>query len=158
MWSLNRRARSAVKLKYDSDLQAFTVSRPLPWGVAYPFDWGFVPSTKAPDGDPLDAMLLWDVASAPGLVVPCRIVTAIKVEQDGSHGRRVRNDRLLVIPIADRRNAHLNDSDDFSERQKRELEAFFHAAVVLENKNLRILGWASVREAEEIAQAAIVHR
>jgi inorganic pyrophosphatase len=147
---------SSVKLKYDPALETFTVSRPLAWGLAYPFDWGFVPGTKAPDGDPLDAMLLWDVSSTPGMVVPCRPIAAVKAEQDGPRGQRVRNDRLLVIPFVDRRNAHLRDTADLSERQRQELEAFFLAAVVLEHKNLRLLGWASSSEAEGIAQSMIV--
>ena len=41
---------SALKLKYEEAWQAMSVSRPLPAGVVYPFDWGFVPSTLAPDG------------------------------------------------------------------------------------------------------------
>ena len=50
-------AGSRVKLKYEPDLGAFTVSRPLVLGVVYPFDWGFVPGTHGPDGDPLACKL-----------------------------------------------------------------------------------------------------
>jgi len=53
---------SALKLKYERAWNAMSISRPLPLGLVYPFDWGFIPSTLAPDGDPLDAMALWDVA------------------------------------------------------------------------------------------------
>lgn len=46
---------SAVKLKYDPELDAMTLSRPLPLGVTFTFEFGFVPSTCAEDGDPLHA-------------------------------------------------------------------------------------------------------
>ena len=63
---------SAVKLKYDPRWNVMAVSRPLILGVTFPFDWGFVPSTKGPDDDPVDALVLWDVSSYPGVVLPCR--------------------------------------------------------------------------------------
>jgi inorganic pyrophosphatase len=44
-------AGARVKLKYAPDLGGFILSRPLVLGVTYPFDWGFVPGTRAPDGD-----------------------------------------------------------------------------------------------------------
>ncbi|HEX7795483.1 MAG TPA: inorganic diphosphatase [Vicinamibacterales bacterium] len=40
---------STLKLKYDAEQQVITLSRPLVVGLTYPYDWGFVPSTKAPD-------------------------------------------------------------------------------------------------------------
>jgi inorganic pyrophosphatase len=49
---------SSVKFKYDLEDDVMTVSRPLPAGLTYPQDWGFVPSTRADDGDPLDAWIL----------------------------------------------------------------------------------------------------
>ena len=50
---------SAIKLKYRPDLEAMSISRPLAAGLVYPCDWGFVPSTIADDGDPVDAALWW---------------------------------------------------------------------------------------------------
>ena len=61
---------SNAKLKFDPELEAMSLSRPLTYGLTYPFDWGFVPGTRASDGDPLDAMLMWDSATYPGVVIP----------------------------------------------------------------------------------------
>jgi inorganic pyrophosphatase len=41
-------AGSRSKLKYLPELGQVALSRPLPLGLHYPFDWGFVPSTRAP--------------------------------------------------------------------------------------------------------------
>src|SRR5688572_6149692 len=97
---------STLKLKYEPQFEAMAVSRPLPLGVTYPFDWGFVPSTRGADGDPLDAMLLWDVPSYPGVVVPCRLVGVLRVEQNRTNHdplERIRNDRVMAVPVAARR-------------------------------------------------------
>src|SRR5207248_990499 len=92
---------SAVKVKLDPRLGAFTISRPLPEGMVYPFDFGFVPGTRAPDGDPLDAVVFWDVASWPGIVVDCRPLGVVELDQAAKDGkRRQRNDRLLVTPTS----------------------------------------------------------
>jgi inorganic pyrophosphatase len=59
---------SRAKLAYDPELEAFTLSKSLLVGLTYPHDWGFVPSTKANDGDPLDIMVVHDCGDLPG---PC---------------------------------------------------------------------------------------
>jgi inorganic pyrophosphatase len=69
------------KFKYDAELDAIVLSRPLPAGLVYPHDWGFIPSTRASDGDPLDAIVLWHGISYPGVVLPCRLIGVLNVEQ-----------------------------------------------------------------------------
>jgi inorganic pyrophosphatase len=63
----------------------------------YPHDWGFVPSTKADDGDPLDIMVIHDAATFPGIVLTCRIIGVLQIEQK-SKGKAERNDRLFAVP------------------------------------------------------------
>jgi inorganic pyrophosphatase len=133
---------STVKLKYEPELRAFTISRLLTRGLRYPFDWGFIPSTRGPDGDPLDAMVYWDVATWPGVVLPCRALGVLQVDQKKQQGKgRERNDRLLVVPVAAVRAENLRSHQDLSLRERRELEHFFLTAVAFAGKDARILGW-----------------
>ena len=65
---------SRAKFAYDPKLETFILSKSLLTGLTYPHDWGFVPSTKADDGDPLDIMVIHDAATFPGIVLTCRII------------------------------------------------------------------------------------
>jgi Inorganic pyrophosphatase len=63
---------STCKLDFDPELRAFTLAKPLMAGLTYPYDWGFIPSTKAEDGDPLDVLVIHDAQTYPGVVLRCR--------------------------------------------------------------------------------------
>lgn len=141
---------SALKLKFDADLKAMSISRPLPLGVCFPFDWGFIPSTEGPDGDPLDAMLLWDVASYPGVVVQCRALGILQVEQNRKNhdpSERIRNDRIIALPVETRREQSIEGVDALPARIRQELEQFAITATALEGKDVRVLGWGDVSAA-----------
>jgi inorganic pyrophosphatase len=141
---------SMLKLKYEPRWETWSVSRPLPLGVVYPFDWGFVPSTQGADGDPLDAMLLWDVPSFPGVVVQCRAIGVLHVEQNRTNhipSERIRNDRIMAIPIEARREHGTTDLAALPARVRQELEQFAVAATALEGKDVRIVGWGDATAA-----------
>jgi inorganic pyrophosphatase len=140
---------SAVKLKYSPDLGAMSISRPLMLGLTYPCDWGFVPSTEGPDSDPIDAAIWWDVTTYPGVVIPCRALAVVRVEQNrAEHSGRIRNDRVLAVPVAARREV------DLPARVRQELEQFFIAATLLEGKDVRILGWDDGEAAVELIRSS----
>src|SRR3569832_455765 len=77
---------SSCKLDFDPELRVFTLAKPLMAGLTYPYDWGFIPSTKAPDGDPLDVLIIHDAQTFPGVVLRCRPVGILELEQK-SKGR-----------------------------------------------------------------------
>jgi inorganic pyrophosphatase len=140
---------SALKLKYEPRWQVMSIARPLPLGVVFPFDWGFVPSTRAADGDPLDAMLLWDVSSYPGVVVECRAIGVLQVAQSrvrDDPSERIRNDRVLAIPREARREIGIIEVAELPERVRQELERFTIAATALEGKDARVIGWGAARD------------
>jgi inorganic pyrophosphatase len=145
---------SIVKVKFDAESSVMMLSRPLPSGFSYPCDWGFVPGTRAEDGDPLDAALVWDCASYPGLLVPSRVIGALRVEQSDPSGRRQRNDRVLAVPAKAARFDQLRTVNDLPGRMRKELEHFFAAVVAFENKQLQLLGWAGPAEAERAIRSA----
>ena len=132
---------STVKLKYEPSLRAMSISRPLSLGLAFPFDWGFIPSTQGADGDPLDAIVLWDVATYPGVVLPCVALALLKVDQRGPDAGRIRNDRLIVRPVAARREAGMPGGSALPTRIRAELEQFLLASTALEDKDAHVLGW-----------------
>ena len=60
---------SRNKLKFDPAKKMFSLSKLLPEGMVFPYDFGFVPATKADDGDPLDVLVLTDEPLFPGCLV-----------------------------------------------------------------------------------------
>jgi inorganic pyrophosphatase len=147
-------ARTALKLRYDAECGAFTISKPLPLGLSYPYDWGFFPSTRADDGDPLDALILGDAPSFPGVILDCRAIGVLRLVQDGTKGKRERNDRIIAVADESNRFADVDDARDLPPTTMRELEAFFLHVATLDEKQLEIEGWAGPKAAERaIAQA-----
>lgn len=84
------------KYAFDPELKAFTLKRLLPAGMSFPLDFGFVPSTKAEDGDPLDIMILHDEPLPMGVVIDVRLIGVVEAEQT-EEGQTKRNDRLLGV-------------------------------------------------------------
>lgn len=131
---------SICKLDFDPKLRVFTLAKPLMAGLAYPYDWGFIPSTEAEDGDPLDVLVIHDAHTYPGVVLRCLPVGILKVEQQ-KKGKKERNDRVFAVPDRSPLETDLKDIRHLPPRAREELEQFFLATNVLEDKDLKFLGW-----------------
>jgi inorganic pyrophosphatase len=114
---------SRAKFAYDPKLETFVLSKSLLTGLTYPHDWGFVPSTKADDGDPLDIMVIHDAATFPGVVLACRVIGILQIEQK-SKVKAARHDRLFAVPRQSHSEQAIRDIRDLSKPIRQELEKF----------------------------------
>ena len=132
-------AGSRNKFAFDPDQSIFALKKVLPAGMTFPYDFGFLPQTIAPDGDPLDVLLLMDQPAFPGIAVRARLIGVIEGEQlDGI--KRIRNDRLLAVAEANHAYANVRKLTDLPKQWIKELEDFFVNYHSLEGKEYRLLG------------------
>src|SRR5258706_14174316 len=139
---------SAVKLKFDPKLKILTVSRSLPLGLTYPYDWGFIPGTKGEDGDPLDALAIHDAATYPGVMLPCRLLGMVDLKQKSGDGWEA-NPRFILMPQWHDRLGELEKFSALPQRLKMEIEQFFLSTDFFTQKNPKIEAWKGPHAAEK---------
>jgi len=142
------------KYKFDPKLRSFTLSRVLPDGMVFPYDFGFVPSTMAEDGDPIDVLLLMDAPAFPGCVVDSRLIGVIEGEQT-EDGKTERNDRLLAVTNNNHAHSDLKNVSDMNPKTLKELCEFFVNYHRLDAIKYKLLGTKGPKEAARLLDRAI---
>lgn len=141
------------KFAFDPKQRVFTLKAVLPAGMAFPYDFGFLPQTLAPDGDPIDVLLLMDEPAFPGCAVPARLIGIIEGEQiDGK--KKIRNDRLLAIADANHTYNYVKKIGDLPNQFLRELQNFFVNYHRLEGKQYKLLGCKGIQAALSLIEQA----
>ncbi|HWG20050.1 MAG TPA: inorganic diphosphatase [Terracidiphilus sp.] len=144
---------SRNKFAFDAEQKVFALKKVLPAGMIFPYDFGFLPQTIAPDGDPLDVLLLMDESAFPGVVVRSRLIGVIEGEQlEGK--KKTRNDRLLAVSEANHLYANIKRTKDLPAHFLKELEEFFVNYHRLEGKEYKLLGCKDVDEAARLIKQA----
>jgi hypothetical protein len=92
---------SRNKYAFDPAERIFSLTKVLPAGMEFPYDFGFIPSTLAEDGDPLDALVLMDEPAFPRCRLTCRPIGVIEGVQEGKKSTE-RNDRVSTGSLASR--------------------------------------------------------
>src|SRR5262245_19888103 len=140
---------SRNKYKYDEKLGLYWLSKVLPLGSAFPYDFGSIPSTLAEDGDPLDVLLLGEEALFPGCLVTVRLVGVIQAEQT-EHGKTFRNDRLMGAIETPVNRPAIQTFEDLRSECLEEIEYFFMAYNHLEGRHFQPLGRHGPAMAEQL--------
>jgi len=145
---------SRNKYKFDPNLRAYKLSRVLPGGMSFPYDFGFIPSTVAADGDPIDVLLLMDTPAFPGCVIDSRLIGVIEGEQTENRETK-RNDRLLAVANHSHAHSNLKDIADMNPKLIKELGEFFvnyhrHAAI-----KFKVLGTRGPKQAARLMEQAV---
>ena len=90
----------------------------------FPYDFGFIPGTKAPDGDPVDVLVLSDEPMFPGCEVECRLIGVIQAKQR-EKGKQNRNDRIVAVAAGSVLYAGINELSDLEPVVLEQIEEFF---------------------------------
>ena len=132
------------KYEVDHVTGRIRLDRMLFTSTRYPADYGFIENTLAPDGDPLDALVLLEEPTFPGCLIRCRAIGMFRMtDENGS------DDKVLCVVATDPRMAHLVDIGDVSDFDRLEIQHFFEVYKELEPGKMVEAGrWVS-REAAE---------
>jgi inorganic pyrophosphatase len=131
---------SRNKFDYDEATGLFKLGGVLPAGAAFPFDFGFVPSTLGGDGDPLDVLVLMDEPAFTGCLVRVRLVGVIVAEQTERDGETTRNDRLISVAAESRLHKGVRTLKGLGPALLDEIEHFFVSYNDFKGKRFKPLG------------------
>ncbi|MCU1310357.1 MAG: Inorganic pyrophosphatase [Candidatus Angelobacter sp.] len=123
--------------------------------MVFPHDFGFVPSTKAEDGDPVDVLILMDEPAFPGCLIPCRLIGVVEGEEI-EDGNNVRNDRLIAVSMHSHTHSELQDIKDLDANFVKELKNFFVQYHQLDHKEYKCLGEKGMRAARSLLDTQVI--
>jgi inorganic pyrophosphatase len=87
---------SRNKFAFDPAKRALVLRKVLPEGMKFPHDFGFIPSTRGEDGDPLDVLIFLDEPTFPGCVVEVRLIGFLEGEKS-EEGRKITDHRFIAV-------------------------------------------------------------
>ena len=116
-------------------------------------NFGFVPSTRGEDGDPLDVLLFADEPAFPGCVVPARLIGVLEAEQ--TEGKKtVRNDRLVAVIETPYNPAEYHSLNEVSRQRLDEIEHFFVSYNQMEGREFKPLARWGANRARAVLEKA----
>ena len=141
---------SQNKYELDPKTGALMLDRVLFSSDFYPFNYGFIPSTKVEDGDALDVAVFLTNPVPPTTVVKCRAIGMLKKIDDGDKDYCV-----IAVPVDDKRFEDVLSLDQIPAHKKTEIVDFFATYKRLQNKTVNIEGWADLAETEAEISACL---
>jgi inorganic pyrophosphatase len=139
--------------KYEMDRRTgrIRLDRTLFTSTQYPADYGFVEGTLVNGGDPLDALVILQEPTFPGCLIRCRTVGmfCMRDERGSDH-------KVLCVPAADPRLAHLREIDDVPRFDRLEIQHFFEVYKDLEpGASVEGAKWTGRADAEAEIERAL---
>ena len=139
-----------VKYEVDKETGAIFVDRFMSTSMHYPTNYGYVPKTISGDGDPVDVLVITPFPLSPGVVVTCRAIGVLMMEDEaGGDAKVLAVPTTKILPIYD----HWRKPEDINQMRLKAIQHFFEHYKDLEpNKWVKVKGW----EGPDAAKAEIV--
>lgn len=136
-----------IKYEVNKETGAMYVDRFMSTAMHYPCNYGYIPHTLAGDGDPVDVLVLSPVPLITGVVVRCRPIGMLKMEDDAGDDTKV-----LAVPV-DKLTPlyrHIQSPRDLPEATTAQITHFFQHYKDLEpGKWVKVIGWMEVNDAKQ---------
>ena len=143
---------SRNKYKWDDKRRLFTLDGVMPAGSVFPYDFGFAPSTKGEDGDPLDVLVIMDAPAFTGCLVVARLIGVIEAEQTERDGVTQRNDRFIAVAAKSHNQRDITALDQLNASLVEEIEHYFIAYNEVRGKEFKPLARSGPARAKELVQ------
>ena len=138
------------KYEWDPALGAIKLDRFISASVVYPTEYGYVPETLAPDGDPLDVLVCVSEPTFPGCVIEAKVIGLFKMADEKGP-----DDHVVCVPLSDPGWNTLNDVDDLPEQLRKEIGHFFDIYKDLDpDRHSEVKGWGDRDAALETIEKA----
>ncbi len=136
-----------IKYEVNKETGAMFVDRFMSTAMHYPCNYGYIPRTLAGDGDPVDVLVLSPVPLITGVVVRCRPVGMLKMEDDAGD-----DTKLLAVPVDKLTPLYrtIHSPRDLPEATTAQIKHFFQHYKDLEpGKWVKIVGWMDAKHAKQ---------
>lgn len=136
-----------IKYEVDKETGAMFVDRFMSTAMHYPCNYGYIPHTLSGDGDPVDVLVLSPFPLITGVVLRCRPVGMLKMEDEAGE-----DTKLLAVPIDKLTNLYraVNSPRDLPELTLAQIAHFFQHYKDLEpGKWVKVEGWVGPQEAKK---------
>ena len=136
-----------VKYEVDKETGAIFVDRFMSTAMHYPTNYGYVPKTISGDGDPVDVLVITPVPLIPGVVVRCRAIGILKMEDEAGQDGKV-----LAVPVDKILSLYTQwqKPEDLNPLRLKTIAHFFeHYKDLEEGKWVKVQGWGGVADAHQ---------
>ncbi|TVO52277.1 MULTISPECIES: inorganic diphosphatase [Denitromonas] len=136
-----------IKFEVDKDSGCVFVDRFMGTSMRYPCNYGYVPHTVAGDGDPVDVLVVTPFPLQPGVVIRCRPVGVLKMEDESGEDAKV-----VAVPVSKLTPLYnkVETTDDLPELLMKQVVHFFEHYKDLEpGKWVKVTGWGTVEDARQ---------
>ena len=136
-----------VKYEVDKETGAIFVDRFMSTSMHYPTNYGYVPQTISGDGDPVDVLVITPVPLIPGVVVTCRPLGILRMEDEaGMDGKVIAVPTSKILPMYD----HWKTIDDVNAMRRNAIAHFFeHYKDLEKGKWVKVTGWHGIDAAKK---------
>ncbi len=141
-----------TRAKYELDKKSgmLLMDRVIYSSMYYPANYGFIPRTYCDDKDPLDILVLSQIAIVPMCIVSAKVIGVMRMIDNGEM-----DDKIIAVAENDMGVNHFDDISGLHNHFINELQNFFEDYKKLENKTVAIEGFQDASVARKIIKQSM---